>query len=594
MSLLNVGIVVMLLTVFCGSPLAAMAQEAPHSIATFDQMPKTVTLPDGTLMAFFHPLTGEMLAATARTSSDNGHTWSDLKTLFTLPKEAGGFGYTQVFIDQAGELHLFLFCDDNSGQVRPIPAAEARKYGPLGKLDIWEAHTTRSRSAWLPPRRIWKGRAGDMQSVFQLRSGRIVLPLAYYIPRSWSKRGTGFDAYTWMGSFRSSALYSDDGGETWTQSPAVLETPTSAIGELGAIEPVGIPLKDGRIWMLIRTTVGRFYETFSRDAVAWTPPSPTNIPSSDSPAGLIRLKDGRILLLVNSCQRFPYARGGRQVLHAAVSDDEGRTWHGWREVWRDPLRDEPPPPNSDYGASYPYLTLTSGGDVVFSLWVGSGKTRSLIAFQPKWLDETSQREDFSHGLETLSAFGTHGVAVAPHPEKTDARVLQIRKPDAEWPACAVWNFPGSASGTLRLRFRLNPGHAGVLLGLTDHFSPPSDDQDQLHNLYNLQIDSEGRMGQETALKAGTWHELEMAWDTHAQQCRVNVDGRPVTRLRQTRLASYVNYLRLRSTAEDTDNAGFQVEALDEKGADRRTANARHRPGASSAQIADRTREGNTK
>src|SRR5262245_4058663 len=66
----------------------------PRVMAAFDQMPKAVTLPDGTLFAFFHPLKGEMREATARTSTDSGRTWSELRTLFTLPEEAGGFGYT--------------------------------------------------------------------------------------------------------------------------------------------------------------------------------------------------------------------------------------------------------------------------------------------------------------------------------------------------------------------------------------------------------------------------------------------------------------------------------------------------------------------
>ena len=279
------------------------------------------------------------------------------------------------------------------------------------------------------------------------------------------------------------------------------------------------------------------------------------------------------------------------MLHAAVSADEGRTWHGWREVWRDPLRNEPPPRGSDFGVSYPYLTLTAQGDVVFSVWVGSGKTRSLIAFNPKWLDETSQHEDFSHGLETVSVFGTHGVTVVPHPEKTAAKALRIGKPDADWPAGVVWNFPGSAAGAVRVRFRLNPGHGGLLLGLTDHFSPPFDDQDELNNIYNLKIDPDGRVGQDTVLKAGLWHELQLVWDTSAQQCRVNIDGRPVARLRQTRLTSYVNYLRLRSTAEDTDKAGFLFETLDAQGAEHRTAHAPHRLGVANAQGGDLIRKG---
>src|SRR5689334_14169154 len=64
----------------------------------------------------------------------------------------------------------------------------------------------------------------------------------------------------------------------------------------GADEPAIIQLKDGRVWMLIRTQRGRFYESYSNDGAYWLPALPTKLFSSDSPAGLIRLKDGGILL----------------------------------------------------------------------------------------------------------------------------------------------------------------------------------------------------------------------------------------------------------------------------------------------------------
>lgn len=554
-------------------PIAALTQDAPHVIATFREMPKTVTLPDGTLMAFMHPITGEMKTVTARLSADSGKTWSAARTLFDLPLDRGGFGYTQVFIDRAGELHLFLFCDANTGQIRPLATEAAKrvnaKYGYLGELDIWEAHTTDQRAKWLAPHPIWHGRAGDMQSVFQLASGRIVLPLSYWLPgRDWSHRGTGFDAFNWMGSFRSSALYSDDGGAAWTQSPAVLETPTTAIGELGGIEPDGIQLKDGRIWMLIRTQVGRFYETWSSDAVHWSPPTPSDIRSSDSPALLVRLKDGRLLMFLNSCERYCYSNGGRQVLHAAISSDEGRTWHGWREVWRDPLRDEIPPAGGDYGASYPYATLTSDGDVIFSMWVASGNTRSLIEFNPGWLDETSQTEDFSNGLSGLSTFATHGVSVIADPERPGHMAMQVRKLDIDWPAAAVWNFPAAAAGIVHVRLKLIGGHRGLSIALTDHFSPPSDDQDELYDLFNLRIGADGKIGDAVRLRPGVWHDVELSWSATASapaaagQCRVMVDGRLAAVLPQSRLSSCANYLRIRSTAAgERDEAGFLVSSL---------------------------------
>src|SRR5690606_36601780 len=117
----------------------------------------------------------------------------------------------------------------------------------------------------------------------------------------------------------------------------------------GGVEPVVIEHLDGRVWMLIRTQMGRFYESHSNDrGNTWSPFVPSPITSSDSPAGLLRMPDDRLVLLWNNNRRHPYAQGSRQVLHAAVSEDDGRTWCGGREILRDPARNQPPPPGGDH------------------------------------------------------------------------------------------------------------------------------------------------------------------------------------------------------------------------------------------------------
>jgi hypothetical protein len=110
-------------------------------------------------------------------------------------------------------------------------------------------------------------------------------------------------------------------------------------------------VKGGRVWNLVRVQWGSFYESFSGDGSRFSEPQPAALVNSDSPAGLTRTDDGRLVLLWNNCQRYSYALGGRQVLHAAVSEDEGKTWIGYREVMRAPKADEPPPPGGDFGTA---------------------------------------------------------------------------------------------------------------------------------------------------------------------------------------------------------------------------------------------------
>lgn len=545
------------------SVVTAKESNEPLTVTTFDQMPKIVQLPDGRLMALFQSLTGEMQDVTARYSKDAGHSWSAPETLLKLPQEAGGWGYFIAFVDREGEVHIFFLNDASTGTIRSeVPESVRHSEAYQSRLDIWHVKSTNGRKGWQTPKMIWKGRAGDLQSVIQLSTGRIILPISYMTSRSWSNRGEGFYAFTYTGKFETSVLYSDDAGDTWQSSSSVLKVPTPDITTiLGAVEPVVLELKDGRVWMLIRTQMGRFHESFSADGAEWSRPQPMDLLSSDSPAGLIRLKDGRILLIWNNCLRFPYAYGGRQVLHAAVSEDEGRTWHGYREVARDPYREQPPTPNGDHGVSYPFPVLTLDGKVIFSMWVETGTRRSVVAFDPKWLDETKQSEDFSSGLGKWSTFGTRGVELVPHPQKTGARLFSLTKPEAEWPAGAVWNFPYGRMGRLRLRLLLRPGFKSLNIGLTDHFSTPFDEEDRFHNLFNVSID-EGRLAKTVLLKASKWYELELRWNTARRECRIVVDGHQVAVVPQNRAGEGAGYLRLRSMASSKDQAGMLIERTD--------------------------------
>ena len=80
--------------------------------------------------------------------------------------------------------------------------------------------------------------------------------------------------------------------------------------------------------MLIRTNKGYLYQSFSKnDGRSWKLPTPANPVSTDSMASLLRFSDNRILVFWCSDQRpdnlSSYANEGREVVHAAISADEG-------------------------------------------------------------------------------------------------------------------------------------------------------------------------------------------------------------------------------------------------------------------------------
>jgi hypothetical protein len=535
----------------------------PICLAQFDERPRIVCLPGGVLWGIHVRTKGETQQVVTLASSDGGTTWGDPEALLDLPMEPGTTNGAMPLVDSAGEVHLFLMNDRGTGVFGDRPSDGKPKSRPMHdrRIDIWHCRSEGQRTSWTTPRRIWKGYTGSINSAIQMRSGRIVLPFAFQTGRVWQDRGEGLDAFWFAGTSSSTVITSDDRGDTWTLSPSELKVQTPSIGTYGGVEPVVLQLQDGRIWMLIRTQLGRFYESFSDDGAIWSHPRPSTLISSDSPAGLVRLPDGRIVLLSNRCRRFPYAHGGRHVLHAAISEDEGRTWIGHREVARDPMRHEPPPPQGDHGTAYPYPVVLDDGAVVVTTGQGKGRV-VIVRIDPDWLYETSQEAGLSNALDEWSIFGCRGVETVPDPDDPGQRVLSVAKVDSEWPAAAVWNFPSSARGRLRLSLMRREGSRGALVMLTDHFSVPFDPEDALDAPFRLSLGRDGEMSAGASLDADRWHDIEMVWDQEARSCDVVLDGCKLVELAMRREGDPLSYLRLRSAVEDCEEAGILVRGVE--------------------------------
>lgn len=547
----------LLMVLALGCLAAAHAAEPPVALDLAER-PIVLRLEDGKLMGVVRGRIEEQLGALARYSSDNGDTWTDQQPLVAMPPNDRGYFGPEALLDRDGEVHVFFL--GWAKAVDPLP--EGLDDVPRGnmdgyrgnRLDIWYSRSSGGRQNWSEPRPIWLGYTGALNSVIQLRSGRILLPFsAHNEPKPWAAGAEGLAGFTHLGSFVSTVIYSDDGGATWQASPDLLRVTVPSLSPgYGAMEPVVIELQDGRVWMLIRTQMGRLYESFSDDGARWSAPEPTELISSDSPAGIVRLDDGRLVLLWNCCQRFPYAFGGRHVLHGAISDDDGRTWRGYREVGRDPKNSDPVP-SGDFGTAYPFPAVVNGGKIIFCS--GQGEGRMLMArLGPEWLLEREASADEA----AWHSFGTRGVEFV---EEGGARVLSIRRPDLQWPAAAVWNFPAGAGGRLSMRLTVREGCEGLRIGLTDHFSVPFDLEDHLYNVVNVEVDAQGRLLGETAVEPGVWHDLALDWSGETRACTVSLDGEIVASAPMLRPTSGICYLRLRATASGTDPAGFAVGAV---------------------------------
>ena len=140
-----------------------------------------------------------------------------------------------------------------------------------------------------------------------LSTGEWVMPVIHALESvvGWA----GFDPKQVHG-----AAISTDEGKNWTLHGAV-RTPKAGL------ENMVVELRDGRLWMLVRTEKV-LWESFSSDkGQTWTEGKPTTIGTPHSRFFIRRLASGNLLLVNHS--KFT----GRSHLTAQISTDDGTTWN---------------------------------------------------------------------------------------------------------------------------------------------------------------------------------------------------------------------------------------------------------------------------
>jgi len=103
-----------------------------------------------------------------------------------------------------------------------------------------------------------------------------------------------------------------------------------------------------------------------------------------------KLPDGKIFMVWNNSDNIPKIEGigvygGRDAIHAAISDDNGRTWKGFREIHRDPLRNETPPKTGDRGTAYANSPIGMDNKVILITGMGENR-RHIVYVDTEWLD----------------------------------------------------------------------------------------------------------------------------------------------------------------------------------------------------------------
>ena len=519
-------------------------QESPGNEATL------VKLADGTLKIFYINRPGDADKLMSITSKDGGFTWKDPRIAFELPGHA--YYANQVVADRNGELHCVFHLYDKG------------ENGYRGRhLNLWYCRTESRQQIWTKPRKIFDGYVGSIRSLMQLKNGRLLMAFAKAVPERSEPPPQGTPDYGWNDII---SMFSDDNGDSWQFSENNIKiaahTPNNT--RYGGVEPALIELKDGRIWMLIRTRLGHLYESYSLDAgSSWQPPKRTNFISSDSPATTVRLSDGRIVIFWCSNQRWDdprsYAMGGREVLHAAISADEGKTWKGFREIL---VVSTSGSKKGDRGTSYPSAVETNQGKLAVIAGQGEAQ-RAIVLFDPAWLEEKSQTDNFSEGLLQWTLFGSDSLSSWQDISgKRHGPALRIRKSQSQvnHDTQAVWNFPMSAQGELQVRITRNEGSAGIHLALTDHFSICADTAASKNAVATFELTKDD--ADHAWQKGNGKMEIKVRWNTQDQKAILSVNGKQTAVVAFHRKPDFgVNYLRIGIPASIADTSGFFLESI---------------------------------
>jgi Neuraminidase (sialidase) len=258
----------------------------------------------------------------AHVTRDGGKTWDEPRPLFTSGQNLKVSNERVLLRTRNGVLILAFM---NLADLKWKWDKAANQPAPDVRLDVWTIRSLDEGKTWQDAQNIQPGYCGAVRHLLQTSKGRVVL--------------TSQNILFHPGRHATLTHSSDDDGKTWRPSN-IIDLGGHGHHD-GAIESTITELKDGRLWMLLRTNWDRFWEAFSDDGGRyWRVIRPSSIEASSSPGYLLRLASGRLALAWNRLyaegQTTAERRGGdysevpgswqREELSIAFSDDDGKTW----------------------------------------------------------------------------------------------------------------------------------------------------------------------------------------------------------------------------------------------------------------------------
>lgn len=516
-------------------------------------------------------------------SLDNGETWKKKDAPASYPPNFGGISKESPAISQNPITKEFIRVQPIRGYVFISKGGLDGKWGAVtkdGKLDFdWQKEDKTN----------FLTLGGIMRTPTFVNKGRRILIPAHG---------------------RTYTHISDDGGLTWSKSNSI-SSPSHKIGGVdkatrwqnSAVEGTIVELKDGRLWMIVRTSQDQHYETYSKDwGTTWSEAKPSRFYGTLTMPLLFRMKDGRLIMSWTNTKALPEAPGfkgggedaftNRDSHHLAISHDDGKTWHGFREIILDENRNRADYATfngpQDRGKHQSEIIQTGKNEILISL--GQHKEhRRLMKVDLAFLYEKKRSNNFQNGLDDWTHHTYEPIPkghcsynrkpsakLVDHPTTSNKKVMQIcrlndkslinesREINYE-KSGATWNFPNGKTGSLTLKIMANKGSQGTQISLLDRLFNACDETTEQFSMFSINFALGKKIGSQT-IKPNKWYTLKFVWSDvtkEAAKCRVFINGsrQPVKVLSMENVSpNGLSYIHMISTAKTADS-GVLIESV---------------------------------
>lgn len=284
-----------------------------------------IQLKDGRLLLIYTKFIGTDDHAPAdlagRYSSDGGQTWES-QDVPVLTRGLGDANLMSVSLLRLQDDRIALFY---ILKYRSPPEDKYPYRDHILMRTSSDEGATWSEPTYVVPKDQPGYRVLNNDRVVQLKSGRLIAPLAVHYVPGWPKH---------IDSAKILCYLSDDQGQTWRPSASELQS------ELLAQEPGVVELEDGRLMMFCRSRDCQLVSYSDDGGDSWSALERSNISQpTTSPASIERIPATGDLLLVWNSGGDPLAANepiGRRPFNTAISKDEGKTWQHVRNIGSDP------------------------------------------------------------------------------------------------------------------------------------------------------------------------------------------------------------------------------------------------------------------